>query len=199
MAKLYTIGCSDLSLEDFVRLLKKYRISTVADVRSVPYSKYTSQFNKEVIKNFLKTNNILYGEFGKEFGARRKELEAYNGSQVSFLKTAELPIFLSGVERIKKGLGLGYSIALMCTEKNPLDCHRFSLVAKGIWDKEKIPCEHILCDGNIKTTDELEQEMIDLFDIQPSLFDDSNQIDTAYNLLNKKIGFVLPETENVSA
>ncbi|MEE1267841.1 MAG: hypothetical protein UHJ46_04580, partial [Treponema sp.] len=56
-----------------------------------------------------------------------------------FKKTRQLPAFLEGVKRIQKGLEMGYSIGLMCTEKNPLACHRFSLVARETEVTKKPP------------------------------------------------------------
>lgn len=54
MGQLYTIGCSILTLNDFVRRLKLNHINVVADVRSVPYSRTTPQFNREVLKERLR-------------------------------------------------------------------------------------------------------------------------------------------------
>ena len=149
MGQLFTIGCSILSLDDFIRNLKINKINVIADVRSIPYSRITPQFNKENLQERLRKEHILYGEFSKEFGARRTEFCAYEDNQVSFKKTMQLPAFLEGVKRIQKGLEMGYSIGLMCTEKNPLACQRFSLVARETKVPKKIlnltsdPLKHI--------------------------------------------------------
>ena len=87
MGQLFTIGCSILSLDDFIRNLKINKINVIADVRSIPYSRITPQFNKEVIQERLRKEHILYGLFSKEFGARRTEFNAYENNQVSFKKT----------------------------------------------------------------------------------------------------------------
>ena len=161
-------------------------------MRSIPYSKTTPQFNKEELMYMLKKERILYMDFSREFGARRSELYAYIDNQVSFDKTKELPIFLDGVKRIEKGLSLGYKIALMCTEKNPLDCHRFSLVARGIYEKTGITCLHVLGNGLVKETGALEQEMLKEFNLEQDLFlDEQDRLKQGYKLLNKKIGYTL--------
>lgn len=192
MGQLYTIGCSVLSLDTFIYNLITNEINVIADVRSIPYSKTTPQFNKEELMYMLKKERILYMDFSREFGARRSELYAYIDNQVSFDKTKELPIFLDGVKRIEKGLSLGYKIALMCTEKNPLDCHRFSLVARGIYEKTGITCLHVLGNGLVKETGALEQEMLKEFNLEQDLFlDEQDRLKQGYKLLNKKIGYTL--------
>ena len=45
--RLYTIGHSNLPEQEFIRLLQKYEVRTLVDVRSTPYSKYNPQFNRE--------------------------------------------------------------------------------------------------------------------------------------------------------
>lgn len=196
MGQLFTIGCSILSLDDFIRNLKINKINVIADVRSIPYSRITPQFNKENLQERLKKEHILYGEFSKEFGARRTEFCAYEDNQVSFKKTRQLPAFLEGVKRIQKGLEMGYSIGLMCTEKNPLACHRFSLVARGIIEQTGIDVSHVLTDASIVSTELLENQMLKDFNLEQDLFSNRNErIETAYNMLNKKIGYILPQKE----
>lgn len=56
--KLFTIGHSTYDIEYFINVLKKYSISCIVDVRSTPYSKYTNQYNMDIIKNILRKNNI---------------------------------------------------------------------------------------------------------------------------------------------
>ncbi|MBD5413314.1 MAG: DUF488 domain-containing protein [Treponema sp.] len=198
MKQLYTIGCSILSLDDFIRNLKSNGINVVADVRSVPYSRTTPQFNRELLKERLKKERIIYGDFSKEFGARRTEFNAYKNNQVSFEKTKKLPEFMKGIQRIQNGLNMGYSIALMCTEKNPLECHRFSLVSRGIFEKTGIQAIHILADTSFVSTEQLEKEIIEKFGLQEDLFSDSSErLKEAYELLNKKIGYILPTQNSI--
>ncbi|MCC6726876.1 MAG: DUF488 domain-containing protein [Saprospiraceae bacterium] len=53
---IHTIGHSNLTAEDFLRLLKAHGIDCVVDVRSTPASQYNPQFNKPVLAKFLKEN-----------------------------------------------------------------------------------------------------------------------------------------------
>ncbi|MBR4553765.1 MAG: DUF488 domain-containing protein [Bacteroidaceae bacterium] len=58
--RLYSVGHSNQSQEEFLELLKKHDVNCIVDVRSVPASKYTPQFNMEPLKRFLKKNGIQY-------------------------------------------------------------------------------------------------------------------------------------------
>ena len=57
---LYTIGHSTHSLDRFVELLNLHEIRAVCDVRSSPYSRYNTQFNREIIQAELKNHGIAH-------------------------------------------------------------------------------------------------------------------------------------------
>ena len=46
-----------------------------------------------------------------------------------------------------------HSIALMCSEKDPLECHRTLLVSKSLVERG-FEIEHILADGTLETHDQ---------------------------------------------
>ena len=58
MKQLFTIGHSNQSQEEFLAMLRRHGINCVVDVRSVPASKYTPQFNMEQLRGFLKHNDV---------------------------------------------------------------------------------------------------------------------------------------------
>ena len=83
-------------------MLQTMRIQVVIDVRSVPASKYTPQFNREPLQAALKQAGIHYLWFGNEFGARRTDsLDADN--KVDFEKAVQTEAFLQGTERVQNG------------------------------------------------------------------------------------------------
>jgi len=187
MSKIYTIGSSIHTVSAFISLLYRYKINAIADVRSVPYSQHTPQFNKDALKDNLKESNICYLDFSNEFGAKRTEKEAYTDNCVDFSKVMNLPIFLGGIDRINTGISKGYNVALLCTEKDPLDCHRFSLVSRAIIEKLHIDVYHILFNGDILNHQELEKMMLRIFNLDSSLLND--ELECAYRKINKKIAF----------
>jgi uncharacterized protein (DUF488 family) len=189
---LFTIGCSIHTTETFINILKINSINVIVDVRSTPFSKHTPQFNADLLKEILNRNSIYYLSFANEFGARRIEQDVYTNSQVDFEKVKKLPIFISGVERIKNGLQKGYHIALMCTEKDPVDCHRFSLVSRGISELIGINSKHILFDGSLISTEEIERRLIKESLLAPELFNESfNPLPIIYKKLEKSIAYKL--------
>ena len=162
---IYTIGHSNVTHEEFMELIKKNNIDCVVDVRSVPYSgsQYANQFNKDAIRHLLLSNNIQYVFMGKELGARREDKDLYDeNGKLDFLKTMESPLFLEGISRVIKGIEKGYSLAIMCSEKNPLECHRLSMVSRKFHDLG-FAIEHILHDGTKKSQEELEDDLINKY------------------------------------
>ena len=157
--RLYTVGHSNQSQEDFLELMKRHDINCIVDVRSVPASKFSPQFNMESLKWYLRTNGIQYLHFGDEFGARRTDCLDAEG-QVNFELVVESPSFKRGVERLMNGLQKGFHISLMCSEANPLECHRFSLISRYFSDKG-LDVQHILKNGELASHALLEKEMID--------------------------------------
>lgn len=142
---VFTIGHSTQPVERFIDLLKKYGITAVADVRSRPYSRMNPQFNREDLKKKLRDARIKYVFLGRELGARSEDRSCYRNGQVQYDLLAHTDLFKEGVERVKDG-SLEFRIALMCAEKEPLDCHRTILVARELADAG-VPVVHILYSG----------------------------------------------------
>ncbi|MBU0464488.1 MAG: DUF488 domain-containing protein, partial [Proteobacteria bacterium] len=82
--KIYTIGYSTFSIEDFIETIKSYGITAVADVRSSPYSKFKPEFNKKNFQKKLSEHNIVYVFLGPELGARVDMPECYVNNKVDF-------------------------------------------------------------------------------------------------------------------
>ena len=145
---LFTIGHSTHQLEIFLELLRRHEVSVVADVRSAPYSRYCPQYNRGSIASSLKEHGIKYVFLGGELGARADDQSCYANGRVQYSRLAERQEFLEGIERLKKGV-LNQRIALMCAERNPLECHRTLLVAQAL-DKEGLEVQHIHSDGQLE-------------------------------------------------
>ena len=136
MNRIFTIGHSTDTIEMFINYLKLHKIDTVVDVRSVPYSRFASQFNKEILSERLKYEKIYYVPMGDNLGARYTEKELlFEDGKVDFSKVIATDKFKDGINRLEKGIKKGLKIALMCSEKNPIECHRFSLIANYLYKK----------------------------------------------------------------
>lgn len=194
---IFTIGHSNHSIDYFLELLQTHDINCVVDVRSTPASSYSPQFNQLPLSNFLKLNDILYMHFGKEFGARQEAKEVLdNNGKVNFEVFRQTDAFSQGVERIKKGLNKNFKIALMCSEGNPMECHRFSMVAVYLEKNVGLNIQHILKDKTLISNTLLEKELLKKYKKklpQPSLFQPNvtpeMQLKAAYQLHNEEIGW----------
>ncbi len=204
--RLYTIGHSNQSQEEFLALLSRHGINCIVDVRSVPASKFAPQFNRDLLKHFLNQAGVQYLHFGEEFGARRTDCLDDDG-KVNFEQAVLTPKFKLGVERLMEGLHKGFNISLMCSEANPLECHRFSLVARYFHDIG-VDVRHILKDGNLATHQELEKLMVNEFlhskkyrlaevDMLFGTYTADEQLRDAYRLKNKEIGYVEQQAEEI--
>ncbi len=147
---LFTIGHSNLDLGTFINLLKVNRIEVLVDVRSQPYSRFASQFNKANIQKAVQANGMKYLFLGEELGGRPKEKEFYDPEgHVLYSRIAQSALFTDGIARLIKGIR-DYRIAIMCSEENPVNCHRRFLVGRVLAD-HGVTIQHIRKDGRIQS------------------------------------------------
>ena len=146
---IFTIGHSNHSLENFLALLSKNRVTAVADVRSAPWSRFNAHFNRNELAAALKARGIHYVYLGRELGGRPKDPALYGeDGRVRYERVARTSAFRAGVARVVGGAA-EHRIALMCAEKEPLDCHRTHLVAQAL-DADGVEVVHVLADGEIE-------------------------------------------------
>ncbi len=154
---VFTIGHSNHRAEYFFALLSKHRVTVVADVRSAPYSRFSPHFNQGALADALEARSIRYVYGGRELGGRPNDPTCYDDGRVSYERVARTADFQEGIARIVRGAA-EHRIALMCAEKEPLDCHRTLLVARAL-DEQGIEVVHILAGGDAephaKTMDRL--------------------------------------------
>jgi uncharacterized protein (DUF488 family) len=127
--KIWTIGHSTRSIDDFISLLKKNEITLLADVRSLPGSKRYPQFNKDGLEQSLNAHGIRYEHF-PELGGRRKpnadsrNTAWRNASFRGYADYMETEEFHKGVERLLAVAGEAGPAAIMCAEAVWWRCHR---------------------------------------------------------------------------
>jgi uncharacterized protein (DUF488 family) len=154
-AVVYTIGHSNHPIERFLELLRGAGITAVADVRSVPYSRRWPQFGRPRLERSLAAAGIAYVYLGAELGGRPADPALLRDGKPDYERMAGTPAFRSGIDRVIDG-ARRYRIALMCAEREPLDCHRFLLVSRQLCARGVTP-RHILTDGSIEPHDVTEQ------------------------------------------
>ncbi len=155
--RVFTIGHSNHDEQTFVDLLKQHGIDVVADVRSQPYSKYTTHFNTDQIKPALADAGLRYVFLGGQVGGRPDDPQFYDADgYVLYDRLAESPSFLEGIERLEKGIET-YRVAILCSEEDPAECHRNLLIGRVLIGRG-IELWHIRGDGQLQSQTELDRE-----------------------------------------
>ena len=159
---VYTIGHSNHSLGEFLALLRKHGVDEVVDVRSAPSSRYTPQFNYDALNGALEEAGIGYVFMGGELGGRPADRSCYDvDGRVSYDRLANTDLFDDGIRRIVWAADQR-RVAVMCSEKEPLDCHRTLLIAKVLQERG-IDVEHILADGRLENQSAAMDRLMDIF------------------------------------
>ena len=175
MTVIYTIGHSTHSLEEFLALLKRTSIEAVADVRSTPYSRRQPQFNRDPLRRALADNQIQYVPLGVELGGRgNSHSERDESGRILYRSIAESTEFQKGLHRVQVGSDR-LRIALMCTERDPLNCHRGILISR-ILAAHGIQVLHIHGDGRIESHRDAESRLLQIVGLrQIDLFQSEEQ------------------------
>lgn len=131
-ASIYSIGYGNRKPEDFLALLDRYGISFLVDVRSRPYSKFNPQFSKGSIENLFAGRRLKYVFMGDTLGGQPSDPSCYTDGQVDYRKCRSRPVFVEGLARLKTAWEKNLSIALMCGESKPQECHRSKLIGQAL-------------------------------------------------------------------
>lgn len=136
MKKVYSLGTSRRSEEDFIEILLNYDIRTLIDVRSYPKSKIPT-FTREYLENLLQRENINYVFLGKELGGFRK------GGYEAYTSTED---FKNGIDKLEN-IASENSSVIICAEKFPWKCHR-RWIAREVHKRGWL-VEHIIDKGKV--------------------------------------------------
>jgi len=184
---IYTVGHSNHPIERFIGLLQPHGITALADVRSTPYSRFNPQFRREKLQTALSDAGIQYVFLGAELGARSEDPAVYGADgRVSYALLAKTDLFRRGIARLQAGMA-DHRVAIMCAEREPLDCHRTILVSRELV-REGIPVTHILADGSLESHDHAMQRLVASLKLpEADLF--GNPVDRALDLRASKMGY----------
>ena len=159
--RLFTIGHSNHSIEQFLELLRRVEVTAVADVRSSPFSQRYPQFNQPQLRQELEHAGIQYLFLGDELGGRPRDPAVYDGEgRVDYNRVRCTTWFRDGLDRLLIELEQ-QPIGMMCAEEDPLDCHRALMVCAELVDQGVRP-RHVRGAGCIDTTEELEDRLLDI-------------------------------------
>ena len=133
--RLWTVGHSTRSLDQFLGLLAAHEIEVVADVRRYPGSRRFPHFAPQPLAEGLAARGLGYESF-PELGGRRQPLaDSANTAwrSAAFRGYADYmgtEAFAEGLMRLAN-LGCGLRTAIMCAEAVWWRCHR-GLIADGL-------------------------------------------------------------------
>ena len=165
--QIFTIGHSNHSPKNFLSLLESHRIEAVVDVRSAPYSGYAPQFSYDALKDLLERRQIDYLFLGGELGGRPRDQSCYDDAgRVQYDRVSETHSFEDGFRHVIRRAEDG-PIVLMCTEKEPLECHRTLLVARCL-SESGVDVQHILFDGRLESHDAAMNRLLEIFQLPPN-------------------------------
>jgi uncharacterized protein (DUF488 family) len=127
--RIWTVGHSTRTIDEFISLLKENEIKSLGDVRSWPSSKRYPQFNKDALAESLKAHGIRYEHFPDLGGKRKPKPDSRNAAwrNASFRGYAdhmETEQFHKGLERLLDVAAEAGPTAIMCAEAVWWRCHR---------------------------------------------------------------------------
>lgn len=186
---------SSVDLEKMFKVLHNYNVTYLVDVRSMPYSKQYPQCNADNLKFagkrygvpylhmpevgakvsaeqdvFSKASDIFFNDiFPVSKSNRPERTELFKDDEiVDFNKFRNDEYFLKGIKRIETAYEKEFTLCLMCSEKAPVDCHRYFLISRTLEKKfgNWLTIKHIVQgdDGIISTVtnSELNKQLKDI-------------------------------------
>ncbi len=138
--RIFTIGHSTHTIEEFIGMLEAFHIEMVADVRTIPKSRHNPQFNTENLEESLRAHGIGYVHLPGLGGLRNASKNSINTGwhNLSFRGYADYmqtPEFEKSLEQLI-AIAQEKVTAVMCAEAVPWRCHRSligdALVIRGL-------------------------------------------------------------------
>ena len=186
---LFTIGHSNHPIDRFITLFQRHGVTAVGDVRSHPYSRHAPQYSRDPLKAALARIGIAYVFLGRELGARSENPDCYKQGKVQYDRLARQPQFGEGINRVTKGMEQ-HCIALMCAEKDPLECHRTLLIARKLHEAG-LEIAHIHADGSLEDHRTLESRLLAVCKLpEGDMFKQRNEfISEAYAIQGERFAY----------
>jgi uncharacterized protein (DUF488 family) len=184
-----TIGHSTHAWERFASLLRGAGVTAVADVRTSPYSRRCPHFNRDELRENLRQDGVSYVFLGNELGGRPQEPSLYSNGVADYEKMAKTAAFARGLGRVVEG-AKNYRIALLCSERDPLHCHRCLLVGRALAENGA-RVSHILDRGEVTTQAEIEDRLLEFYDrgAHDLFLPHADRLAAAYRARARKVAF----------
>ena len=138
--RIFTVGHSTRSLQEFLSLLSTYEITLLVDIRVAPGSRRYPHFARDALAAALQEAGIGYRHLKDLGGWRRPRPDSphtgwRNESFRGYADYMETPAFAAALEQMLAD-AQSHSVAMMCAEAVPWRCHRQlvadALLARGV-------------------------------------------------------------------
>ena len=141
----------------------------------------------------MSENRVEYLFLGDELGGRSKNTSCYNDKgQLQYHLLSKDLLFKKGLKKVTEEIKR-HNVVLMCSEADPLKCHRTILVCRQLYHAMNIPknrIQHILSNGSVQSHIEIEKKLLDSLKIAPDMLRDETEcIETAYIKQAQKIAY----------
>ncbi len=147
---VWTLGHSAAEVDDLFRLLAVPGIDVLADVRTMPYSQFAPQANREVLEAAARRHGVRYVYLGAELGGRpADETMLLPNGKPDYEQMAAAPWFARGLAELRR-LAEGERVCLLCSEEDPAHCHRALLVAEALV-RGGAQVHHLRHDGGVES------------------------------------------------
>lgn len=157
---VYSIGHGNKNIDCFISELKSFGIKYLLDIRSKPFSKWSPNFNKEILKKKIEKENIKYVFVGDALGGLPKDKSCYNeNGKIVYNFIRNKDFFKNGLSRIVTANNKNIKIVLMCSESNPEECHRSKLIGKELLEKNNLSINHIISKNDFKSQETVINEL----------------------------------------
>jgi uncharacterized protein (DUF488 family) len=157
---LFSIGHSNLPAERFLTLLQAAGVNAIADVRSTQCSRFCPWFSQKPLAASLAVAGIGYAAMGDTLGGRPRDDALYCDGVADYETMAAVPEYVAALESLVEAAERS-RLCLLCAEREPLDCHRCLLVARGLSERG-VAVGHILHDGAIEAHTATERRLLAL-------------------------------------
>lgn len=154
---VYTVGHSNLSLDELLALVARHRVEVLADVRSQPYSRHAPHFGRDPLRAGAREAGIEYVFLGEALGGRPREPAFYDArGHVLYGLVAASERFMVGLKRLE-ALARERRVAILCGEESPAECHRRLLVGRVLGERGA-QVLHLRADGRVQTEPDVRDE-----------------------------------------
>jgi uncharacterized protein (DUF488 family) len=157
---LFSIGHSNIPQERFLAMLRDAGVTLIADVRTVPYSRFAPWFSQKPLAASLSACSVGYAAMGAALGGRPHDQRLYGDGVADYERMAAQPEFQAGLDRLVEAAAQA-RVCMLCAEREPLDCHRCLLVARRLAERG-LAVKHILHNGLIEPHATTEQRLLAL-------------------------------------